>query len=80
MSKGKLFFKSQDNSPENWISIADLMAGLMMVFMLIAIGHVLIGDPPPPPPPPNPCPIECTDTDPITAALCEIKNKKYGMP
>ena len=36
MSKGKLFFKSQDNSPENWISIADLMAGLMMVFMLIA--------------------------------------------
>ena len=32
-----LFSKSRGSASENWISIADLMAGLMMVFLLLAI-------------------------------------------
>ena len=37
MIGSRSIFSIRDDSSENWIAIADLMAGLMMVFMLLAI-------------------------------------------
>lgn len=34
----KLFSSSEDSS-DSWVSIADLMAGLMMIFLLLAVWH-----------------------------------------
>ena len=37
----KTFFKNSVESEEYWISVSDMMAGLMMVFLLIAIIYMI---------------------------------------
>ncbi|MDA8032301.1 MAG: hypothetical protein MPK62_14480, partial [Alphaproteobacteria bacterium] len=34
------FSSSDDDSSDSWVSIADMMAGLMMIFLLLAVWHV----------------------------------------
>ena len=41
--KLRAIFSQTDDQDDQWISIADMMAGLMVVFLFIAIVNLIIG-------------------------------------
>ena len=72
MSRGRpLFSFRRGESSEGWIGTADLMAGLMMVFLLLAIWRSEVSDPQKPCPP-----IICDEpVDEVLVALQEAEDK-----
>lgn len=40
MSPDRIFRTSHDGGEEHWISVSDLMAGLMIIFLFIAITYI----------------------------------------
>ena len=40
MSKKQSLFENNSNAEDSWLSVADMMAGLMMIFLLIAVLYI----------------------------------------